>query len=328
MHNPFSAAFGQPIDAATLDDVLAPVRARAQAMRRHSAGGAITLARALELHLSRGRAARTEQDYRAKVRLYLSDWADRPLISLSRAEVHTRHREITKKAGPYSANSSMRILAAVWNRARRQHPEMPETPTHNVDWNREQRRKAAIPVAELPAWWQLLAAQPNPVLRDFYRLALFTGLRRRNLEQIRVEHVDLQARTLYVPKPKSGRPFSLPLSDYLLSLLAARLRTVRGPWLFPSARGGHVAEPRLPALGTSVNAMRHTYISAATAAGVHQFQLKLLVNRAVPVSDITAGYLRADVDSLREPQQKVTNWLLAHLEPGGATVLPLRARHA
>jgi integrase len=341
------AQAGQPAPGDVLAIRLSPARNQANERRREAKagqdprGGGITLRGALELHLaSKVRSPRTEQEYRDKPRLHLPDWLDRPLASISRQMVRERHRLITAGSGAYAANGTMRVFSACWNRARRQHPELPECPTVNVDWHKERPRRNAIKRELLPQWWREIGQTP-PVRRDFYRLALFTGLRRQTLTTIRREHIDLEARTLFIPKPKGGedRAFTLPLSSYLVELIGARLEANDAdcPWLFPAeSKEGHIVEPMLRNNGGvpfTIHSLRATYMSAATAAGVHPYHLKLLVNHALPQADVTAGYLREDeVDALREPQQKVTDWLLAAVEPApareagaSAAVLPLRA---
>jgi hypothetical protein len=52
-------------------------------------------------------------------------------------------------------------------------------------------------------------------------------------------------------------------------------------------------------------------MAAAVAAGVHPYVLKLLVNHALPKADVTASYLREDeVEARREPQERISEWLL------------------
>jgi integrase len=310
----------------TLDAVVEHVRKRADEERRKlqagedPRGGAFTLRAALELHLTgKQRSPRTEQEYRDRVRLHLGDWLDLPLARLDRAAVRERHWQITTASGPYVANNAMRVLRAVWNRARRQHPELPGAPTANVDFHPEERRDAAIPLALLPQWWRDIHAHPDHVRRDFYLLSLFTGLRRHTVETIRVEHIDLAARTLRIPNPKGGakRAFTLPLSTYLVELIEARiLLNGGGVWLFPgNTTSGHLTNPHYNNGGYkgvpfTVHGLRNSYISAAEAAGVGSTHIKLLVNHSVPKADVTGGYVSRDVDGLREPQQRVTDWLL------------------
>jgi integrase len=327
-----------PAPGEDLELMLEAVRQKAHELRKSAnpSGGGTTLRQALEMHLaSKPHSPRTVQEYRDKLRLHFGDWLDKPLAGLSRKAVKERHQQITRERGAYAANGSMRVFRACWNRAMREDESLPACPTINVDFHQEHRRDAAIPVAQLPEWWQAIGQLANPVRRDFYRLALFTGLRRRTLEAIRREHIDLEARTLHIPKPKGGKAFTLPLSGYLVELISARLAANEPdcPWLFPAeSKSGHLTEPKpnggWKGIAFTVHGLRNSYISAATAAGVHPYHLKLLVNHAVPKADVTAGYLSRDVDSLREPQQRVTDWLLEAVEGAPAreaTILPLRA---
>ncbi len=150
---------------------------------RHKAPGApweaITLREALDLHLaSKTRSPRTETDYVYLPKKYLPDgWLDRPLATFTRPEVYAAHRRIGAQH-PYAANHVFRIFSAAWNRARRQHPELPDSPTQNVDWFPEERRDRAIPLASLPQWYREVMALTNTVRRDYYLLGVFTGLRR------------------------------------------------------------------------------------------------------------------------------------------------------
>ena len=55
----------------------------------------------------------------------------------------------------------------------------------------------------------------------------------------------------------------------------------------------------------SAHDLRRTYVTAASETpGVSELQIKMLVNHALP-RDVTAGYIMASVESLREPAEKV-----------------------
>jgi hypothetical protein len=158
----------EPRPVERLDMMLAEVRGEAHRLRRQLRGGqdlrgAITLGRALEMHLaSKERSPRTVTEYRDKVRLHFGDWADLPLSSISRRMAKERHQRITRESGAYAANGAMRVFRAVWNRAMREDESLPACPTINVDFHQEHRRDAAIPQAQLPAWWQAIGELANP----------------------------------------------------------------------------------------------------------------------------------------------------------------------
>jgi hypothetical protein len=105
-----------------------------EARRRARARG-ITLRQALDLHLgAQERSAKTEEGYRYQAEQYLSDWLDRPLceIGADRTGVRERHRRLTERHGRATADCSMRVLRAVYNRGMREHPELPPNPCANV----------------------------------------------------------------------------------------------------------------------------------------------------------------------------------------------------
>ena len=69
--------------------------------------------------------------------------------------------------------------------------------------------------------------------------------------------------------------------------------------------------------------MRHTYVTAATNAGVNPYHVKLLTNHALPKSDITGGYISSEGDDLRNSQERVTAYLLGCINPDGGDVVRL-----
>jgi hypothetical protein len=77
---------------------------------------------------------------------HLGDWLDRPLASLSRHEVATRHEDLTLSSGPWLANRVMQQLRAVYNTAARRCETLsPTNPTLAVTFNRLRRRREPIP---------------------------------------------------------------------------------------------------------------------------------------------------------------------------------------
>jgi hypothetical protein len=59
----------------------------------------------------------------------------------------------------------------------------------------------------------------------------------------------------------------------------------------------------------TLHGLRGTYISAAHSVGISDRHVKLLVNHAVPSSDVHGGYVLLDVDALRPSTQRIADWL-------------------
>lgn len=283
----------------------------------------VTFGDALDLHLksNKKRSERTLKDYRYLADQYLSDWLKKPLTEVTRKDCRERHHKIGADNGPYVANSVFRVFRAAYNHALKIHEELGVNPTIAVDWFPEERRKAAIPSADVTAWYNEVMAMTNPVRRDYLRFVLFTGLRRESAAAVRWEHIDWQNRALLIPKPKGGetRAFLLPLSDFLIDLLKARqqcdqTQTVfpKSPWVFPAeSKSGHIAEPK-EKLGVkfTVHGLRNTFITVAESVDISPYAIKMLVNHSLPdKQDVTAGYITPELDRLRLPMQQVTDRL-------------------
>ena len=186
-----------------------------------------TLREAMENHIafmvSKQCSRRSIDSLRDEITRLLADWLERPLVEISRKECIERHRALTEKHGPVTANRAMRCFRACWRSAQRLFEQLPPHPVLVV-FNKQHRKRSPIPWAELPAWWASINALDNPVRRDLNVLLLLTGLRSEDARTIRWEHVDFDKGTLHRPKPKGGvdRAFTIPLCSYLLAVLAKR----------------------------------------------------------------------------------------------------------
>jgi integrase len=302
--------------------------------KREETAGGMTLRQAWGLYQkhmdAKGRSEVTRDGYQAKIDCHLSDWLDRPLASISRQETSERHREIGKTA-KYSANGVMRVLRAIWRRARRQFPELPEPPTMNVDFFGEKRRTAVV--TDLAAWWKGVQRIESPVRRDFYIWLAFTGCRSGETSTMRWDQIDLKNGIVRYPITKTEE-FDLPLSDFLIDLLKRRKdckETIKlfgkdCPWVFPSvdAKNGHLAEPKLnrgeKALFTekwSPHTLRHSWITASkNKAKIPDAHSSMLTNHKIRFSingDVHEGYNHPDLDDLRKSQQAMTDYILTKI---------------
>lgn len=294
----------------------------------------LTLADAIALHLramgARGCTTRSLETLRGETARHLADWLDRPLASLTRDEVATRHELLTEQSGPYLANRVMQQLRAVHNTAARRFEHLPERPpTLAVTFNRVRRRREPIPWPELPAWRARVDALGNPVRRDLQLFLLLTGLRSLDALTVRWDDVDLAAATLHRPRPKGGedRAFTVPVATPVLALLHRRRsqNAAQGDdagWVFPtrdrSGRVTHVQEPKEQRLVAgrkvrhlpSPHRLRDTFATAAHESGVHPLDLKALMNHTLPGSgDVTMGYVRPSVEHLRGVVEEVAGFL-------------------
>jgi integrase len=246
---------------------------------------------------------------------YLGDWSRRTIeeIGRDRVGVRERHRRISENNGRATADSVMRVLRAVYNRARREHPDLPPNPCENVDFHGVRRRTVDLAPERLRAWGQAVLGL-KPIRRDLQLFMMLTGMRRTASCEARVGHLDLERRCVRVPNPKGGeaRAFELPLSPVLIDLLRHRAGGRTEGWLFPSIRmGGHIYDVRDEGLaGLHGHALRHAYASIALEAGVPWAELKFLLNHSVAGMGVTGGYLHLGLGHLRDMQARASATIL------------------
>jgi len=296
--------------------------------------GGITLRQAWEryrdAHLVRkGRSELTIESYRDHVERIFIEWLDAPLqeLGLEPAKVVTKHDDITKENGPYIANGSMRTLRAIYNHARKANKSLPaDNPVNAIDWNGEKRRDTGMGTSDLKGWFVELAALDNPIRREFHLFTLLSGCRPAALQGIQASHLNFGRRMVHIPKPKGGakRAFDIPLSREMVLCLVRAMRfgrqmypSLAAAWIFPAdSASGHLVEQKedRATLSKWGNDLRQSFRTIATAAGVSEFDAKLLMNHAIP--GVNAGYITRHKlleDHLRSQQQAISSAVFAAL---------------
>ena len=280
----------------------------------------MTVSEALEEYLHDRNAVRevTADGYRGNLRLYLPDWLDRPLVSISKTDVLERHRIIGDTKGPSAANKSMRVLRMLFNYMHAKYDNMPENPCRYITllkgWYKIDRKRTYIKPQDLSKWYWGVQQVVNPAIRDYLILLLFTGLRKSEAAGLRWDTVDMEDRVFTIKMTKNGDPHTLPMSDFLYEFFRIRkLACGTSPWVFPGhGRNGHMTEPkkavffvaRLTGIKFSLHDLRRTFITTAESTDLPHNALKKLLNHRS--GDITSSYIIIDVERLREPMDRVS----------------------
>jgi integrase len=156
----------------------------------------------------------------------------------------------------------------------------------------------------------------NDLARDYFLLVILTGLRRTEALNLRWDNVDLMGRTLTVRDTKNHQDHTLPLSDYPLELLEVRQREAVGKYVFEGPRGQlsnlrYVMATVIERSGVTFTThdLRRTFATVADSLDIPGYAVKALLNHKTG-ADVTAGYIIADVERLRGPMQRITDYLL------------------
>ncbi len=312
-----------------------------------------TLSDAFEDYLKARRTKlkpRTVKLYREAISTTFSEWKDKPLISITKDMVENRHAERSRKSRA-AADGAMRVLRAVFNYAAGKYEDADGNPIITVNpvsrlstarqWNNVARRQTVIRGHELAPWFRAVLALEGEkasaradVARDYLLFLVLTGLRKNEAARLRTADVDLQAGTFTVADTKNRVPHTLPLSDYLQALARRRVEQNPEGYLFPgTGRTGHVVDVRYwiervaEASGVTfcLHDLRRTFATVAESLDIPAYALKRLLNHKTG-ADVTAGYIVTDVERLRGPMQRITDFMLrtAGLR-ASAEIVPLQS---
>lgn len=249
-----------------------------------------------------------------EVTLYLGDWLDRPLASISPQEIRARHREMAKI--PATANRALREFRAAYNTALGIDRHLPANPTSGLKWFHVPKRETII--TDLADWHKRLQKISNPIVRHSLEFSLLTGMRVTDVLTMRWEDVDRSGLVLHRPCPKGGtrRAFNVPLTERLVSLMDHGWQS---EWVWPSTHSGHLVNVRKPAKGvgitTKIHDLRRTYATVAARERVPQHIVGRLLNHSWATQ--TADYQVLTADDLRPYQEQIGDALVRSFNPQG-----------
>lgn len=244
----------------------------------------------------------------------LADDPDRVARVFERVSVKRNGR-----GGKVIANRVARAIRATYSFAVRRRLEAglpPVPPTAAFDLHQEFRRSTALTKKTAPAWWAVLQTLDNSVRRAFHEFIFLSGARPGSVKCVRWSDVDTEDRVVHFESAKAGRTYSIPLSAAMVDVIE-RVRGLDPEWVFP-ARGGHIVEHRetkLPAEKrddwVDAGSLRQTYRSAATAIGVPELLVRLLMGHSL--RGVSEGYISVGAlsDALAEAQERVSAELRA-----------------
>jgi integrase len=275
-------------------------------------------------------ADRTISDVRVQMNRYLADWKNIPISEITRSMAREKHRHISERNGKAVANSSLRLFKAGYNLAMRvvDNPDsLPDNPVKAVTFNKVRSSNRVLMPDDLSEWWARVQTLPNPLRRVMHALGLFSGLRPGTLVSLRREWLHLDEHAISIPRMKSGEPFDLPLSEYMVGLVrqALELGDVLYPnadWLFPTRnmRGRVIAtavwrEKTLPS--ETGHILRHTYRTIAQRVGLDKIDARLLLDHKIVGIDRVYVHEKALFDRLLASQEHMTASILSLLECAG-----------
>ena len=333
--------------------------------KRKERAATVTLAEAFEdMQAARNSLKqRTLYDYRRCVEVAFRDWKDKPMSSISKDMVQTKHTQLGDKRGPAYANLAMRFLRSLFNFAIAKYEDSAGKPlieynpvrrlSQTRGWYKVRPRKSVIKKGDLPEWLTTVGGLQNDIgnanrelVRDYLLLVLFTGLRKEEAAGLKWADVDFAERSFTVHNTKNSEDHKLPMSDFVYHLLKARSENLGDTeFVFPGGgKSGRLIEPRnqirqikdATGIQFTIHDLRRTFITVVDSLDISAYAAKRLANHKMD-NDVTAGYIVSDVERLRAPMQRVASAILesapdlaeraaAHWKSDGRRVIKLNVK--
>jgi integrase len=255
-------------------------------------------------------------------RFLKGSWSGKLVREIDTSALESLHTKVGKETGKIPANRLRSLLHALFAWAIKQHWHPGPNPVKGVKRYQEHNRERYLGPDELPKLFTALDAEPSEQLADFFRLALFTGARRGNLQSARWDEIDMFAGVWTIPatKAKGKKSITIPLSAEAIDVLRRRLLAADGsPWVFPShGAKGHITEPKAAwkrictAAGLEnvrLHDLRHTTASWMIARGASLFTVGKALGHA---DERTAQrYSHLDLSQLRAAMSGATGAMVA-----------------
>ncbi len=269
----------------------------------------------LEVLKRRNSSPRTIGGYQMSWRLCLSTHANKPLNSITKADLRRWHAKWGER-GATTANHAARFFRAIYNQSLKTTDGLPPNPAVAVEFFPEKKSRKRMEWEDLPTWLAKVRKLDNPTRQCFWEFVLYSGLRRSDACSIRWDDID--GSWLHRPCPKGGENFAfdLPLSNQLLSILdrARKVRDVMfpdSPYVFPAhSECGHITAPKEKSFrGIGPHMLRRTFATACVEAGLDPYTTKRLLNHRVSGNDVTSLYVQPSKEFLLAKMQEVADYI-------------------
>jgi integrase len=206
-----------------------------------------------------------------------------PLASISSFQVEQfKSHCINQGLAPATVNRYLAVLSQLLHKAVEWN-WLEKSPVKIKKYKESPGRITYLTRPQIEALLKAAKADDSAAVYPFIMIGLETGMRRMEILSIRLEHIDLTRRVIYLPQAKAGareQPISAHLTEFLQDYLV-RYTKVAQEWLFPSknSRPGHmiaiekafrrvVKAAGLDPSQVVRHTLRHTAITHLVQAGV------------------------------------------------------------
>lgn len=245
-----------------------------------------------------------------------------PLATVNRDVMQAWHAEQTER-GPVQAARAVAMFAGFlsWCATRVDYRELVDETAAKASNLAHvlpalKRRTDALERGQLPAWFSAVRALPNKTAAAYLQALVLTGARREEMGALAWADVDTNARTLTI-HDKVNATRTIPLTSHLAKLIEVLPRLNGFVFASPSAKSGHIAEPRSPhedALKAaklphlSIHGLRRSFALLGEAAGAPAGAVAQIMGHQPSATH--EGYKPRRIEDLREHAERIEKFIL------------------
>lgn len=196
---------------------------------------------------AKGLQASSLKRYESIIRTHFADWKDVSVTSLGDATFAEHCQQFSQSKGSAIVDVGRGLISALIKYLNAIYGLSLTSPFDKLAAaglmpEHAQPRSRRLQESDLPAWYKAVSTLPNKQC-DYLLLLAFTGLRRDEGKNIKVEHIDWEAKLLHIPKTKNGDPHALSLTPRVREILLRRCEGLSPKdELFDGVSAEHVAE--------------------------------------------------------------------------------------
>ena len=212
---------------------------------------------------------------------------------------------LLKKKSPGTVKNVMELLRRIVNFGVKKHLcagltfkiEMPQVNNLKTEDLNDKELKALI---------KAIDKSENADAANLMRMALYTGMRRGELFNLKWKDIDFERGFIHIRDPKGGSDQKIPLNKATGEVLVSHERT-KSPYVFPGRSGARRTDIKkavgkikaaagLPKDFRPLHGLRHVYASMLASSGeVDMYTLQRLLTHKTPQMTMRYAHLRDDV---------------------------------
>jgi integrase len=224
------------------------------------------------------------------------------------------HSQLARQRGPYSANRTVQLLKAVFNKMKAWKLYSGDNPFQGISLFPERPRNRFLSNQEVANLLNYLKDEPNELVRDFILIVLFTGARKSNVLSMKWSDIDFVNARWTIPDTKNGTAQTIALGESELNVLEARKQRIINEYVFgTNHKAGYLRDPkktwhrirdRAGISDCTIHDLRRSLASAMAASNVNVAIIKNALNHKDMKTTLNV-YAHTQQDAVLQARQKV-----------------------